>query len=665
MILPTLGNDTLFGTAGDDFIDLLAGDDYYEGGAGLDLIAGGLGNDILYGGAGSDYFFGDPGRDEMHGGEDNDYFFNFLLGTPDTNATAMTIDDGEVFDGGEGFDGIFLLDPTGLTFAFGHTTLSSIESLSFEVADGVFCHAWFLASQVGEGLSTNLLLFSQPGEGNTLQIDFVMDSSTSLDLSVFTVGFAGENDAIFVIGDHDAETITGSMARDFLFGNGGNDILNGGAGNDRLDGGAGVDILAGGSGDDDYYVDVAGEQINEVNGEGIDTVYASTNYTLGAGNEIEILRAFGTSTWNGITLTGNEFNNIIEGELGNDTLNGGLGDDTLDGYHGNDLLNGGNGIDTASYQSVTWEVTVNLASTSWQNTRGGGTDRLLSIENLTGSNFNDTLTGNTLANILDGAGGEDIINGGAGNDSLFGGEGNDRLTGGAGVDVMDGGVGNDTYYVDNADDQTIEFYQQGIADRVFASVNYVLSQSDEIEYLYANAGGAGLALTGNDGDNRIYGNSLGGNDTLDGLGGNDILDGRAGNDILIGGFGNDRLIGGTGDDIIRGRYGIDTMTGGDGNDSFVFDTPDFGPDRITDFNVAYDRISLDSAVFTAIPASGPLSSAAFRIGTAAQDADDRFIYNSVSGSLFYDSNGNAAGGQIRIATLQAGLALTSNNFEII
>ena len=54
-------------------------------------------------------------------------------------------------------------------------------------------------------------------------------------------------------------------------------------------------------------------------------------------------------------------------------------------------------------------MTVSLAIAAAQNTIGAGIDTLANIENLTGSNFNDTLTGNTAANIL---------NGGAGNDTL-------------------------------------------------------------------------------------------------------------------------------------------------------------------------------------------------------------------------------------------------------
>ena len=78
-------------------------------------------------------------------------------------------------------------------------------------------------------------------------------------------------------------------------------------------------------------------------GGGTDNVYASANYALQAGQEVEALRANAGAT--GLILTGNEFNNLLVGLTGNDTLNGGLGNDTLNGGAGNDTLNGGDGND--------------------------------------------------------------------------------------------------------------------------------------------------------------------------------------------------------------------------------------------------------------------------------------------------------------------------------
>ena len=101
----------------------------------------------------------------------------------------------------------------------------------------------------------------------------------------------------------------------------------------------------GGSGNDRYYVDEAGDVVNEAVGEGtLDLVYSTVDYTLAAGQEIERLYSNGTNT--GLSLTGNEFNNLISGGDGNDILIGGAGSDMIYGNAGTDRIVGGSGIDT-------------------------------------------------------------------------------------------------------------------------------------------------------------------------------------------------------------------------------------------------------------------------------------------------------------------------------
>ncbi|MFM7754669.1 MAG: hypothetical protein ACKO58_09800, partial [Cyanobium sp.] len=74
-----------------------------------------------------------------------------------------------------------------------------------------------------------------------------------------------------------------------------------------------------------------------------------------------------------------------------------------------DVINGFGGIDTVSYVNATSAVNVYLSITGFQNTRGSGFDRLISIENLTGSNFNDTLSGDAGNNVLNGGTGVDTV----------------------------------------------------------------------------------------------------------------------------------------------------------------------------------------------------------------------------------------------------------------
>ncbi|PBJ21610.1 Bifunctional hemolysin/adenylate cyclase precursor [Pseudomonas sp. ACN8] len=146
--------------------------------------------------------------------------------------------------------------------------------------------------------------------------------------------------------------------------------------------------------------------------------------------------------------TGNNFinagdgNDVLTAGSGNNELHGDAGNDLLFSGQGSDIVDGGTGIDTASYAHATAGVTVDLSLLGGQNTLGAGTDTLAGIENLTGSNFNDTLTGDNTNNVINGGLGNDILNGGGGDDLLIGGLGNNTLTGGAGADTFQWLKGN-------------------------------------------------------------------------------------------------------------------------------------------------------------------------------------------------------------------------------
>ncbi|WP_348529662.1 beta strand repeat-containing protein [Pseudomonas fluorescens] len=142
------------------------------------------------------------------------------------------------------------------------------------------------------------------------------------------------------------------------------------------------------------------------------------------------------------TLNAGDGNDILSAGSGNNTLHGGAGDDLLYSGTGNDLLDGGTGNDTVSYAHATAGVTVNLGLLAAQNTLGAGTDTLTGIENLIGSNFNDTLTGDGASNRISGGLGHDVLNGGGGDDLLIGGLGNNTLTGGSGADTFQWQAGN-------------------------------------------------------------------------------------------------------------------------------------------------------------------------------------------------------------------------------
>ena len=230
------------------------------------------------------------------------------------------------------------------------------------------------------------------------------------------------------------------------------------------------------------------------------------------------------------------------------------------------------------------------------------------IENLIGSEFNDTLIGNAADN---------NIFGGAGNDHIEGGAGNDYLDGGLGEDKMIGGLGNDIYVVDNVNDIIIEAKNEG-TDSVYSTVNYRLSENVENLTLIGNTA---KEAYGNDLDNVLTANNIG--------------------NTLNGGAGNDRLIGG---------LGADTLIGGDGSDHFVFNTTLNGNvDIIKDFS-AEDKIELSKTVFQAL--------------NDAESITRHIKYDNTNGQVSYDAKGN--GDLIHFATLENHLStLDQNNFVIV
>ncbi len=405
------------------------------------------------------------------------------------------------------------------------------------------------------------------------------------------------------------EDVTGSAFNDVLTGDAGANSLNGGNGNDVLIGGAGADTMYGYAGNDTFYVDNAGDKVIEAAGGGSDIVRTSVSYTLAAGTEIEQLGTTDSSGITTINLTGNEFGQILIGNAGANVLNGKGGADTLYGYAGNDTFyvdNAGDKVIEAvggGSDSVRTSVSYALATGSEIELLGTTNSSGATAMNLTGNEFSQILVGNAGANVLNGKGG---------------------------ADTMYGYGGNDTFYVDNAGDKVIEAAGGG-SDKVRASVSYALAAGTEIELLGTtnSSGTTAINLTGNEFGQTLVGNA-----------GNNTVDGKAGNDTIYG-------------------YG--------GHDTIMFDTTlnaSTNVDHIVDFSVANDLVDLAHSIFSSLP-TGTLSPNAFYVGSAAHDADDRIIYKSANGAMFYDSNGNAAGGSTEFATLSAGLALTSTNFKVV
>jgi Ca2+-binding RTX toxin-like protein len=279
---------------------------------------------------------------------------------------------------------------------------------------------------------------------------------------------------------------------------------------------------------------------------------------------------------------------------------------------------------------------------------------------------------------------------------------------------MRGYAGNDIYYVDNLGDVVVEAGGQG-SDIVAATVSYTLAAGVSVERMNTTSQGGTYAihLTGNEFAQTIIGNA--GENILNGKGGADTMRGYAGNDIyyvdnandviveasnqgddivavttsyalasgvsvervnttsqggtyainLTGNAFGQMLIGNAGDNVLNGKGGVDTLRGNTGSDTFVFDTAvgASNVDTVADFNVAADTIALGHSVFGL--AAGALGQTAFHTGTAAADASDRVIYDSASGNLYFDADGNASGVAVLFARLSTGLSVTHDDFIVI
>ena len=124
---------------------------------------------------------------------------------------------------------------------------------------------------------------------------------------------------------------------------------------------------------------------------------------------------------------------------GNANITGTAYNDILYGWSNtnrHETLNGGNGTDMVSYSDDARAVNVNLTAGKVTVGSNSDVDTLTSIENILGSQGNDTIVGTSGANLLNGFSGADSIDAGAGNDIIIGGEGSDTLLGGSGSDAL-------------------------------------------------------------------------------------------------------------------------------------------------------------------------------------------------------------------------------------
>jgi Ca2+-binding RTX toxin-like protein len=382
-----------------------------------------------------------------------------------------------------------------------------------------------------------------------------------------------------------------------------------------------------------------------------------------------------------LPIIGTTKGEVLIGGAGNNTLTGGGGADTFKitsgtdfitdlGFGGTDVLRISLGATANAKISSAWNATSATQNNGVANlTTEGFKVSLNSVTGSSGFNVTNTGSGTTIV----GSKFNDFLNGGIGKDVLVGGFGNDTLNGAGGNDSLTGGTGSDTFNITIGTDTILDL---GL-DKDILKVS-----SNATASITMKAAWTATPDTSNEGTVNIttkgllvnVADSAGSKGySITNLGKGSTLVGSAFTDTLKGGTGIDEIVGGSGDDLIFGNTGNDILTGNDGNDIFVFNSSpnkSHNVDTITDFAPGVDKLEVSKSVFKAFNSTGNLNNDAFNSGagvSSASDSNDRFIYNSSTGALYYDADGNGRSAPIQIALVGvlSHPILTNGDFEII
>ncbi|MCB1449643.1 MAG: hypothetical protein KDJ67_05895 [Nitratireductor sp.] len=263
--------------------------------------------------------------------------------------------------------------------------------------------------------------------------------------------------------------------------------------------------------------------------------------------------------------------------VGGGTVNAGDGADNVMGHDGNDIFidqdltsgdhyDGRGGIDTINYSGVTFTgpTTINLAAGTVINSFGTLFDYVENIENVIGSQGNDTIVAVEGSTDIDGQGGNDRI--------VI----QDYDIGNFRRPVFDGGTGIDT--LDLSGMNLPEALSVYMAEEIWYAgtrLNTILDfenvdGSENADYIFGDTGAN--IINGRGGGDWIYGGAN--SDTINGGAGVDLMFGEAGADIMNGGSDIDYMWGGAQSDTMHGDDGADWLYGEGGVDFLYGDAGD-------------------------------------------------------------------------------------------
>ena len=456
-----------------------------KGGAGNDIIYGRAGNDTIYGGQHNDYLYGGAGVDSIHGGSGNDVLFSGVLEeVSDHNSEQLN----DSLSGGSGAD-VFVLgapsdeivggelpdfsalsglatDATGLILTAG--TLGAVDAVSHPVsiikglipmvvklAKGDFSgssgtpfvptqyeSAKYLTVEDFSALEDVVVVPISPN--GSANVDVSYNSGKTIDLKYLNGSTFAKLNLANNYGGNSGDVADSLLQSAFILNSDGTTVnIGANTENGNIINQETLTVTSQGDLGARYLVLGAyGPQLLKV-GNGDHKLYGS-NYG-------DTFIAYETTK----TTIENQGTTVAPGDDGNDELYGYGGDDIFFAGGGVNYVYGGDGSDIISYDDAnnfTLEdngdkkgITVDLSATQ-SDTNGTfskvtgafissetdtgenqtlSVDKLYSIENVIGSDFDDIFTGDGSDNTLAGGGGNDTLEGLSGNDTLVGGFGND------------------------------------------------------------------------------------------------------------------------------------------------------------------------------------------------------------------------------------------------
>ena len=615
-------SDVITGNSSANLLDGQGGADSINGGAGNDTLVGGTGNDTLDGGG--------------QAGDTADYSYVTVAGGLSValaNTAFSAVITGSETDSLSNIENIIGTKNNDTIFGD-----SNANSLSGGVTTSTVAGATGGNDCMSGGAGNDTM---DGGDGNDTADYSYLNSGTS-GVTITTNGSAtaflasagaGDTDqllnfeTLMLSSNADSVNLTGASSNLSISASDGNDTIVGGSGNDTVSGGIGNNSLNGGG----QLGDVLTYAYLTSGPSGITFALNGNNAATTSGAQTDIIAGFENIIGSSLAdnMAGDSAVNSLAGGTGNDTLSGGAGNDTLDGGAGSDTVDysyvGDSSNVAAGGGALTSGVTLTLngSTAALATVATGDIDSIVNIENVSGSQYDDSITGDFNANTLQGNAGNDTLVGGVLGTNFLNPVVNNQyagtLTASQSVLLSDGTAGTATLFTDTGGTNFhgVGFNSAAMPNSVafiesFTVRAATLGQDTWVQVLdwgSNSAGGANFYVNINLKDGTIggFGSALSLADiSVTNIGNNwwtitvahafnvasnanlstgltTATNGTVGraqnyNGTGLNGFyilsgtaqaadGNDSLDGGAGNDSLSGLYGNDTLSGGAGNDT--------------------------------------------------------------------------------------------------